>query len=201
MPGPWLIQVHISEARVATALDKLAYMEELVNDRLLQDRNQAEPDQESPSPSTSTQSLDTVKRKSPRKNLNVSGPVQPYHPRLKNFWYPVAFSTDLKDDTMVSYYFQLWFTLYVWNTIMERNSSAFAHKKHFYCYSSAHILLWKGREGAAPVKHLWFQWLVIVFLFLCHFSVSDSNWLFRGTMGSLSWQRWETRMCSKHLCT
>ncbi|KAJ6939267.1 hypothetical protein NC651_005642 [Populus alba x Populus x berolinensis] len=94
-------QVHISEARVATALDKLAYMEELVNDRLLQDRNQAEPDQESPSPSTSTQSLDTVKRKSPQKNLNVSGPVQPYHPRLKNFWYPVAFSTDLKDDTMV----------------------------------------------------------------------------------------------------
>ncbi|PNT48521.1 hypothetical protein POPTR_002G083200v4 [Populus trichocarpa] len=94
-------QVHISEARVATALDKLAYMEELVNDRLLQDRNQAEPDQESPSPSTSTQSLDTVKRKSPRKNLNVSGPVQPYHPRLKNFWYPVAFSTDLKDDTMI----------------------------------------------------------------------------------------------------
>ncbi|XP_011027520.1 PREDICTED: chlorophyllide a oxygenase, chloroplastic-like [Populus euphratica] len=100
-------QVHISEARVATALDKLAYMEELVNDRLLQDRKQAEPDQESPSPSTSTQSLDTVKHKSPQKNLNVSGPVQPYHPRLKNFWYPVAFSTDLKDDTMVSYSFQL----------------------------------------------------------------------------------------------
>ncbi|KAJ6405317.1 hypothetical protein OIU84_013305 [Salix udensis] len=94
-------EVHVSEARVATALDKLAYMEELVNDRLLQDRNPAESDQESPSPSTSTQSLDTVKRKSPQKNLNVSGPVQPYHPRLKNFWYPVAFSSDLKDGTMI----------------------------------------------------------------------------------------------------
>ena len=29
-------QVHISEARVSTALDKLAHMEALVNDRLLE---------------------------------------------------------------------------------------------------------------------------------------------------------------------
>ncbi|GAV71971.1 Rieske domain-containing protein/PaO domain-containing protein [Cephalotus follicularis] len=95
-------QVHISEARVSAALDKLAYMEELVNDRLLQERSTTtESDQTSPSPSTSTQSLDTVKRKRPRKNLKVSGPVQPYNPRLKNFWYPVAFSADLKDDTMI----------------------------------------------------------------------------------------------------
>ncbi|XP_008219635.1 PREDICTED: chlorophyllide a oxygenase, chloroplastic [Prunus mume] len=94
-------QVHISEARVSTALDKLAYMEELVNDKLLQDRATTYSEEASPSPSTSTQSLDTVKRRLPRKGLNISGPVQPYHPRLKNFWYPVAFSTDLKDDTMV----------------------------------------------------------------------------------------------------
>ncbi|KAJ7959143.1 chlorophyllide a oxygenase, chloroplastic-like [Quillaja saponaria] len=94
-------QVHISEARVSTALDKLAYMEELVNDKLLQDRNTTEADQISSSPGTSVQSLETVKRRLPRKSLNVSGPVQSYHPRLKNFWYPVAFSTDLKDDTMV----------------------------------------------------------------------------------------------------
>ncbi|KAE8685716.1 Chlorophyllide a oxygenase [Hibiscus syriacus] len=52
------------------------------------------------SSSTSTQSTDTVK-KMPQKSLDVSGPVQPYHPRLKNFWYPIAFSTDLKDDTMI----------------------------------------------------------------------------------------------------
>ncbi|PON41162.1 Aromatic-ring-hydroxylating dioxygenase, alpha subunit [Parasponia andersonii] len=96
-------QVHISEARVATALDKLAYMEELVNDRLLQDRNTntEESEQTSTSPSSSTETLNAVKRRLPRKSLNVSGPVQPYHPRLKNFWYPVAFSTDLKEDTMI----------------------------------------------------------------------------------------------------
>ncbi|XP_043720506.1 chlorophyllide a oxygenase, chloroplastic-like [Telopea speciosissima] len=93
-------QVHISEARVGAALDKLAYMEELVNDRLLQDRSTTESDRSSFTPSTSSSSsLVTVK--SPRKSLNVSGPVQPYHPCLKNFWYPVAFSTDLKDDTMI----------------------------------------------------------------------------------------------------
>lgn len=95
-------QVHISEARVSTALDKLAYMEELVHDRLLQDKpTTTESECTSPSSSTSTESLDTVRNKLSRKILNVSGPVQPYHPRLKNFWYPVAFSTDLKDDTMV----------------------------------------------------------------------------------------------------
>lgn len=91
-------QVHKSEARVATALDKLAYMEALVNDRLLQDRNTSESDQTC----TSMKYLNNVKGKLPQKSLNVSGPVQPYNSRLKNFWYPVAFSTDLKDDTMVS---------------------------------------------------------------------------------------------------
>ncbi|XP_030442640.1 chlorophyllide a oxygenase, chloroplastic [Syzygium oleosum] len=94
-------QVHISEARVATALDKLAYMETLVNDRLLQDRNTTETPETASPPSTSAQSLVAAKRKAPRKSLKVSGPVQPYHPRLKNFWYPVAFSADLKDDTMM----------------------------------------------------------------------------------------------------
>lgn len=76
-------------------------MEELVNDRLLQERNTEDSNQTSTSPSTSTASLDMVKSNLPRKSLDVSGPVQPYHPHLKNFWYPVAFSTDLKDDTMV----------------------------------------------------------------------------------------------------
>ncbi|KAF2291423.1 hypothetical protein GH714_023943 [Hevea brasiliensis] len=94
-------QVHISEARVTTALDKLAHMEALVNDRLLQDSSTTESDQTSSSPSTSTQSLDTVKGRLPQKSLNVSGPVQPYNSHLKNFWYPVAFSADLKDDTMI----------------------------------------------------------------------------------------------------
>lgn len=78
-------------------------MEELVHDKLLEDRNATGSDVASPSSSTSTQSSE-VKRKLPRKSLDVSGPVKPYHPRLKNFWYPVAFSTDLKDDTMVKLY-------------------------------------------------------------------------------------------------
>ncbi|KAL0360247.1 UNVERIFIED_CONTAM: Chlorophyllide a oxygenase, chloroplastic [Sesamum radiatum] len=94
-------QVHISEARISTALDKLAFMEILVNDKKLQDRNTTESDLLLPTPSTSPNSLDTVKRRLPKKSLNVSGPVQPYHARLRNFWYPVAFSADLKDDTMV----------------------------------------------------------------------------------------------------
>ncbi|KAH6789100.1 Pheophorbide a oxygenase family protein with Rieske 2Fe-2S domain-containing protein [Perilla frutescens var. frutescens] len=92
-------QVHISEARVSTALDKLAYMETLVNDKILQERNTTE--DEVSSPSTSTGSTESVKSRQSRRGLNVSGPIQPYSPRLKNFWYPVAFSADLKDDTMV----------------------------------------------------------------------------------------------------
>ncbi|CAL0319400.1 unnamed protein product [Lupinus luteus] len=94
-------QVNISEARVSTALDKLAYMEELVNDRLLQDRTVTEVSQTSSSPSTSSDSVDIKKRRSPRRRLQVSGPVQPYPPHLKNFWLPVAFSSGLKDDTMI----------------------------------------------------------------------------------------------------
>ncbi|XP_050230239.1 chlorophyllide a oxygenase, chloroplastic [Mercurialis annua] len=94
-------QVHLSEARVSTALDKLADMEVLINDRLLPDRSTTETEQSSPSTSTSTQSQDNVQRKSSRKSLIVSGPVQPYHSNLKNFWYPVAFTTDMKDDTMI----------------------------------------------------------------------------------------------------
>lgn len=78
-----------------------------MNDRLLQDKSTAAPEEASPSSISSTESLNTVKRRLPRKSLNVSGPVQPYHPRLKNFWYPVAFSADLKEDTMVPYYYSL----------------------------------------------------------------------------------------------
>lgn len=96
-------QVHLSEARVAGALDKLAFMEALVNDKLLLDRTSSEStaDRTSLTPSTSSTYADPMKTKSYQSSLNVSGPIQPYHPNLKNFWYPVAFSSDLKDDTMV----------------------------------------------------------------------------------------------------
>ncbi|XP_076900451.1 chlorophyllide a oxygenase, chloroplastic-like [Bidens hawaiensis] len=92
-------QMHISEARVGAALDKLAHMETVVNDRLLQDRNTTATEITTSSPPST--SKETVERKTQRKGLNVSGPVQPYHPRLKNFWYPIAFSRDLKEDTLI----------------------------------------------------------------------------------------------------
>ncbi|KAG1369856.1 hypothetical protein COCNU_15G002220 [Cocos nucifera] len=96
-------KVHLSEARVAAALDKLAYVEALVNDKLLPDRTSSEStaNRTSLTPSTSSTYADPMKTKSYRSSLNVSGPIQPYHPNLKNFWYPVAFSSDLKDDTMI----------------------------------------------------------------------------------------------------
>ncbi|CAL9191746.1 chlorophyllide a oxygenase, chloroplastic-like [Musa acuminata AAA Group] len=94
-------EVHISEARVGAALDKLAYMEKLVNERLLDDRRSDQFNSEAQSPSISSSSIETSQNKLPRRGLNVSGPVKSYHPNLKNFWYPVAFSCDLKDDTMI----------------------------------------------------------------------------------------------------
>ncbi|KAL8098898.1 hypothetical protein AgCh_031566 [Apium graveolens] len=56
-------EVHIFEYWVCGAVDKLAYMEELVNDRLLQDRCVTETAGLSPAPSTSAESLETVKKK------------------------------------------------------------------------------------------------------------------------------------------
>ncbi|THU50328.1 hypothetical protein C4D60_Mb06t19050 [Musa balbisiana] len=94
-------EVHISEARVGAALDKLAYMEKLVNERLLDDRRSDQFNSEAQSPSISSSSIETSQNKLPRRGLNISGPVKSYHPNLKNFWYPVAFSCDLKDDTMI----------------------------------------------------------------------------------------------------
>ena len=97
-------------------------MEELVNDRLLQDTSRTEASQTSSSPSTSAKSIDSEKRRLPRKSLEVSGPVQSYHPQMKNFWYPVAFSTDLKDDTMVCPYL-LFFMSYTYHiSVVNLNS-------------------------------------------------------------------------------
>ncbi|KAL8217769.1 hypothetical protein R6Q57_021142 [Mikania cordata] len=94
-------QVHISEARVSAALDKLAYMETLVNDKLLEDKRAATSDSTTLSPTPYMATFETAKNKAQRKSISVSGPVKPYHPLLKNFWYPVAFSSDLKDDTLI----------------------------------------------------------------------------------------------------
>uniref|UniRef100_A0A0C9RI86 TSA: Wollemia nobilis Ref_Wollemi_Transcript_18725_2104 transcribed RNA sequence n=1 Tax=Wollemia nobilis TaxID=56998 RepID=A0A0C9RI86_9CONI len=102
-------QVHISEARVACALDKLAEMEALVNDKLLKDNIPPQSEQFEDYLQASDVSVATPngrrleKRKPRKKRLNVSGPVEPYSANLKNFWYPVAFSADIKDDTMVPF--------------------------------------------------------------------------------------------------
>jgi hypothetical protein len=98
------MQVHLSEARVSSALDKLARMETLVSDRLLPDGGSSTSTAEPTSllaPGTSTTARVRAKKQAHRA-LDVSGPVKPYNPSLKNFWYPVAFSSDLKEDTMVN---------------------------------------------------------------------------------------------------
>ncbi|VAH85893.1 unnamed protein product [Triticum turgidum subsp. durum] len=103
-------QLYLSESRVSSALDKLAQMETVVNERLLSDgsafANTADCASLDPSTSldTTTSTSSTVRvgaKKQKRRSLNISGPVKPYSANLKNFWYPVAFSSDLKDDTMV----------------------------------------------------------------------------------------------------
>ena len=86
---------------MSSALDKLAHMENLVNDKLIPERNSSE----TSSSDCSSSSSSMTKNKRTSRSLNVSGPVQAYHPNLKNFWYPVAFSSALKDDTMVSIYY------------------------------------------------------------------------------------------------
>jgi chlorophyllide a oxygenase len=95
------MQVHLSETRVSSALDKLAQMETLVNDRLLPDGGTTSTaESTSLAPSTSSSMGGRVRAK--KGALDVSGPVKSYNPSLKNFWYPVAFSSDLKEDTMVN---------------------------------------------------------------------------------------------------
>lgn len=95
-------EVHISEARVSSALDKLTYLEILANGELLQERIPTESCFDSMSLNASISSSPVaVNMKSPRRGLDISGPIKPYHPNLKNFWCPVAFSADLKDDTMI----------------------------------------------------------------------------------------------------
>lgn len=73
-------QVHISEAPVSTTLESNLLL---------------------PTATESVEVIATAKSGQPRKGLNVSGPVQPYHANLRNYWYPVTFSVDLKNDSMV----------------------------------------------------------------------------------------------------
>lgn len=88
-------------------------MELLVNDKLLQSKKL----ERVVSPLRATSVMDEVESEqmegeqfveptastSKAKNLDVSGPVAPYPAKMKNFWYPVAFSGDIDEKTMVSY--------------------------------------------------------------------------------------------------
>lgn len=101
-------QVHLSESRVSYSLQKLADMEALVNDKLLQESPVTESGLQTREPSTSTSVLMEHQarakvRNSSNGSLNVSGPVNAYSQTLRNFWYPVAFSADVDDKTMVPF--------------------------------------------------------------------------------------------------
>lgn len=101
-------QVHLSESRVSYSLQKLAAMEALVNDKLLQESPMAESGLQTREPSASTsvavEHQARARVMNPSKgSLNVSGPVNVYSETLRNFWYPVAFSADVDDETMVPF--------------------------------------------------------------------------------------------------
>lgn len=102
-------QVHLSEARVSYSLQKLADMESMVNDKLLQESTLSEGRVKTMRPSTSkTGSTDTgaqtaMRRNSSKGSVNVSGPVAVYSETLRNFWYPIAFSADVDSETLVPF--------------------------------------------------------------------------------------------------
>ncbi|MCO5592687.1 hypothetical protein L7F22_046690 [Adiantum nelumboides] len=101
-------QVHLSEARVSCSLQKLADMEALVNDKLLQEHSTSESVAQIRETSASTSvsvELETQSkvRSSSKGSLNVSGPVRAYSETLRNFWYPVAFSSAVDEKTMVPF--------------------------------------------------------------------------------------------------
>lgn len=110
--GYGFVQVHLSESRVEHTMRKLAEMESVINDKLLLHKSsetKMEPQIQRTAPvyvDANAEGLAEARRiqasKSGSNILNVSGPTEPYPVWLKNFWYPVAFTVDLKSDIMVS---------------------------------------------------------------------------------------------------
>ncbi|KAH7421330.1 hypothetical protein KP509_13G051300 [Ceratopteris richardii] len=99
-------QVHLSEARVSRSIQKLSEMEALVNKMLVHGTEQNIPlDSDYPFSAVVTDAYSRQSSASKRKNhgLMVAGPVKSYSPSLKNFWYPVAFTDDIEEDTMVPF--------------------------------------------------------------------------------------------------
>lgn len=99
-------QVHLSESRVARALQKLSDMEALVNGLRVQEPEQVmRSSRHSGSSAATAEVIEPKPVASQKRNqgLVVAGPVQEFSPALKNFWYPVAFTDDIKEDTMVPF--------------------------------------------------------------------------------------------------
>lgn len=92
-------------------LRKLGEMESLFNTKLLQnqgrERGSTVPKATSALQLALTGEAEADLSARPRtntsraKSLEVSGPIGPYPAQLKNYWYPVAFSADIDDKTMV----------------------------------------------------------------------------------------------------
>ncbi|CAK9883400.1 unnamed protein product [Sphagnum tenellum] len=106
-------QVHLSEARVAHTLQRLAELEMAVNDKLLEQKKTyrpvSAPNIMSPDQGVSSTCEEDLRASnstadfSRRKYLDVSGPVGSYPAKFKDFWYPVAFSDDIDSRTMVPF--------------------------------------------------------------------------------------------------
>jgi hypothetical protein len=94
--------------------------------------------------------------------------VKPYNPSLKNFWYPVAFSIDLKDDTMVMH----------WMFQAITNSKLGVTEARAYLMGSCVAFLgtnrlFRGTVGDIPWKR-WKTWLCAEHL--CSQSLPPSSW-------------------------
>lgn len=100
----FLSQVHLSEARVQHTLQKLATMEAALSNQLPQAnvRNSPPPKARASVQEALPQGVENlIPAPEKKKGLNTSGPTAPYSAWLRNFWYPVAFSAALKENTMV----------------------------------------------------------------------------------------------------
>eukprot|EP00270_Netrium_digitus_P016904 TRINITY_DN612_c0_g1_i1.p1 TRINITY_DN612_c0_g1~~TRINITY_DN612_c0_g1_i1.p1 ORF type:complete len:656 (-),score=186.37 TRINITY_DN612_c0_g1_i1:47-2014(-) len=123
-------QVHLSEARVEHTLQRLADMEAAVKGQLvcaearkcagatamapvtLQSRSSSSaPVTASAAPLTKTRGSNVVVTETATEEkvvmkrglLNVSGPTAVYSERLRNYWYPVAFTRDVDEKTLVPF--------------------------------------------------------------------------------------------------
>lgn len=160
-------QVHLSETRVEHTLQKLGEMEVLVNDMMLQ---QKASDRVMPpalevsvreeallGEAPGTQVAECSTGSSRGKALDISGPVAPYPARLKNFWYPVAFSSDIDAKTMVRLTSSFW-------TLFERCpfKCAFFYQHGIYCVNAQKSVVLLSIVGTKNLLvQISLSWLIV----------------------------------------